>query len=536
MAFQTPLAHFTPRRLASIFVVASLISLAACAPAPTTSPSAGASSSTTSAPASKTLTIGATLEPPTIDPTASPYVAAGMVELYNVYETLVKIDSDGNLQPLLAQRWDLSSDNKTYTFYLNPAAKFASGKQVTAEAVAKNIGRVKTGQVDGKPVIAADGTEVKVDGKYSSAMKVIADVKAVDAATLQVTLSRPSNAWIYSMGDTAGMIADPDGFAALGKASAGSGPYAFREWKKGDSIVLAKNATYWGNPPRFDTVTFKYIPDASAMNAAMLAGTLDIISNEQAPDSLAQFQADANRFVVLDGVTNGEVTMAVNNTSAELKDVRVRKAIALAIDKKKIMADVSAGHGVVLGTMGVPTDPYYQDLSGVNAYNPEQAKALLKEAGVTNLTLRLRPLGVPYASAAANDVAAMLKAVGITANVEVLPPQTWITSVFLGGDYDLSIVSHAEARDVAIFNSDVMPGYYWHYTSPAFNAAWLAADSAPKDQYPTLMKKATQQLADDAAAVWLYMLPNLIVTKANVTGVSKNQTSDSFDVTTIATR
>jgi len=471
-----------------------------------------------------------------MDPWHNNAASIPQVLLYNVYETLVKVDSEGDIKPLLAQAWEVSPDQLTYTFHLNPAAKFASGKPVTADAIAKNIERVRTGQVGGADIKAPDGSVVKVDLKYASAMKVVSDAKASDATTLVVTLTRPSNSWIYSMGDTPGMVADPDGFATLGTASAGSGPYAFQTWKKGDSITLARNHGYWGAPARFDLVTFKYIPDASAMNAAMLGGTLDIIANEQAPDSLAQFQADPSKYTVLEGSSNGEVTMAVNNTSGVLKDVRVRQAIALAIDKKKILADVEAGYGTVLGTMGVPTDPYYQDLSGVNAYDPTQAKALLQAAGVSDLTLRLRPLQVPYASAAANDVAAMLKAVGINVTVEVLPGATWYTSVFKGGDYDLSIVSHAEARDVNIFDTDLFPGYYWHYTSPAFNAAWLAADSAPAADYPAAMKKATKQLADDAAAVWLYMMPNLVVTKATVTGVAENATSDSFDVTTIATR
>ena len=512
------------RSLAALAAVVTFGLLTACTPGgEPTSPGASGSASTTSTTttsAAKTLTVGASLEPQTLDPTKLAYVAAAQVELFNVYETLVKIDGDGRLQPLLAQRWELSPDRLTYTFFLNPAAKFASGKQVTADAVVKNIDRLRTATADA------------VNSKYSTWMKVVSGATAVDPTTVKVVLSRPSNTWLYAMGDTTGIIADPDGFADLATKSAGSGPYQVKEWRKGDSIVLERNPGYWGTQPRFDTVTFKYFTDPNAMNTAMLAGTLDIISNEQAPDALAQF-ADPAAFPVLDGGTNGEVTLALNNSSAALKNVKVRQAIAMAIDKKKILDDVEAGHGVVLGTMDVPTDPYYEDLSAVNSYDPEKAKALLKEAGVASLTLRLRPLAVPYATAAATDVAAMLKAVGINVTVSVEQPGTWIDSVFLKADYDLSIVSHAEARDL---NTYTNPQYYWRYTSAAFNAAWLAADSASPEEYPEAMKKAARILADDAASVWLYMMPNLVVSKATVTGLPKNQTTDSFDVTTITNR
>jgi len=536
MGNRTPKSrHVLGRRVAALAVASALASLAACTTPTPPGSSPGASGGPTAAPATKTLTIAANPELITLDPTAQAPAASAQAQLFNVYETLLKINSEGDPQPLLAQRWEVSPDGRTYTFYLNPTAKFASGKQVTAEAVAKNIDRIRTGQVDGRPVTAPDGTPVPVGAKYASWMKVVESATAVDDTTLKVTLTRPSNTWLYAMGDTPGLIADPDGFATLATKSAGSGPYQVKEWRKGDSLVLERNPGYWGTPGRFDTVTFKYIADPNATNSALLAGTIDVIANEQAPDSLAQF-ADTSRFTIVEGATNAEVTMSMNNASPALKDVRVRRAIAMAIDKKKVLADVQAGRGAIIGSMAVPTDPYYEDLTGVNAYNPEQAKALLKEAGATDLTLRFRPANLPYATAAATDITAMLKAVGITVVLEPQPWPNWVQQVFVGKDYDLTVVAHVEARDLNTYDNSQFPTYYWGYASPTFNQLWLAADQAPREQYPELMKKAARQLADDAPSVWLYMMPNLVVTKATVTGVGQNQTTDSFDVTTIATR
>jgi peptide/nickel transport system substrate-binding protein len=523
MTDRTPPARVSIRRAVAVSVALALLGLTACTtPAPTPSPGGSASSTTTTtaAPAAKTLTIAATAEPSTLDMTALAPVAPAQVQLYNVYETLVKIDGDGKLQPLLAQRWSVSPDRLVYTFYLNPAARFASGTPVTAEAVAQNIERIRTSS--------------SVAPKYSSALAVVSSEKALDPTTLEVTLSRPSNTWLYSMGDTAGMIADPAGFATMGTATAGSGPYALAQWNRGDSIVLERNTEYWGTTPRFDKVTFKYYADPNAMNAAMLAGTIDVISNQQAPDALVQF-ADTSKYAIIDGGTNGEVTLGLNNSSEALKNIKVRQAIAMAINKNQLLTNVAAGHGTVIGSMVVPTDPYYEDLSGINAYNPTQAKQLLADAGVgTGLTLRLKPAALPYATAAAQQVAADLKAVGIATTIEEQQfPAKWVETVYTKADYDLTIVAHVEARDLVSYTN---PNYYWRYNSPTFNALYKAADEAAPDQYAPEMKKAARQLADDAASVWLYMMPNLVVAKATVSGIAKNQTTDSFDVTTIATR
>ena len=98
-----------------------------------------------------------------------------------------------------------------------------------------------------------------------------------------------------------------------------------------------------------------------------------------------------------------------------------------------------------------------------------------------------------------------------------------VDAVYIKADYDLTIVGHAEARDLVTYTN---PEYYWRYNNPAFTAQYQAADSAAADAYAPEMKKAAKILADDAASVWLYMMPNLVVTKATVTGLSKNATTD----------
>jgi len=469
------------------------------------------SSSPTSA--STTLTVGVTLEPGTLDLTTSDAASIPQLLLYNVYETLVKMDSSGAIQPLLATSYDVSPDNKTYTFHLDPAAKFASGTPVTADAVVASINRVRQ---------AASET-------LKSQMAVVHDVQAIDEHTVQVVLSQPSNFWLYNMTSTAGIVFDP-AITDLATAPMGSGPYMFDSWTKGDRITLKKNPNYWGTPARFDHVVFRYIPDPNAMVSAMLSGDLDIVGEMTSPDSLSMF-SDTSKYSVIEGTTNGEIVLGFNHARTSLQNLLVRQAICYAIDRQALVNTVWGGKGVVIGSMSVPTDPWYTDLSGTYPYNPDKAKQLLAQAGVSNLTLSLRVPITPYAPPAATFIASELAQVGITAKVEELDfSSRWLPEVFLGGDYDMTIVAHVEARDIVNWAN---PDYYWHYDNPAFQAQIAKADQASPSDFVPDMVTATQMLADDAAADFLFVFPNLIVARIGITGIAQNATSLSFDVTTI---
>ena len=492
-------------RWAALFVTVALLS-ACTGQSPTNSPQQA-----------HTLVVGATLEPPTMNPSASPAASIPQVLLYNVYETLVEMNAEGKLMPLLAQEWNVSPNRLVYTFRLNPAAHFASGKPVTAQAVVTSFNRNKT-----EPGIQAPLVEQ---------MAVVKSTEAVDDHTVKVTLSHPSNLWLYDISSTAGIIYDPDGLATLDTTPAGSGPFVLQSWNKGQSVVLAANPSYWGTPPRLDTVTFRYL-DANAMNAAMLAGDLDVISNLQAPDALDQF-SDTSRYTVIEGTTTGEVVLALNNARAAFKDVRVRRAISMAIDKKALLNTVWNGKGTLIGSMAVPTDPWYEDLTSINSYDPANAKKLLAEAKATNLSLKLRVPTTAYATKSAQFVESALREVGVKVTVEELDFATWLNDVHNGGNYDMSIVAHVEARDLRRFTDS---SYYFHYNNPEYNKQFEAADEAPVDQMVPLMRKAVRTLANDAAAVWLFALPNLVITKNTVSGVPQNAATLSFDVTTISNR
>ncbi len=503
------------RTLSVLLGLALALGLAACTPG-TSSPTGSGSQPQ----AERTLAVGATLEPASMDPWHNPAASIPQVLLYNVYETLVKVDSAGEIKSLLAQRWEISPDRLTYTFHLNPAAKFASGNPVDAAAVVANIDRLKS--------------DASLTPTLKAQLAVVSGATVIDSHQVEITLLHPSLMWLYDMSSTLGMMLDPSYTGDLSTTSAGSGPYQVKSHIQGDSVVLDDNTNYWGNPARFDEVTFRYFSDPNAMNAAMLSGDLDVISNLQAPDALPQF-ADTSQYTTITGTTNGEVVLGLNNSSKALSKLEVRQALTMAINRKDLLDTVWAGQGTLIGTMSVPTDPWYEDLSGLYPYDPDKAKAMLKDAGYGNgLTLRLRVPEIPYAVKSAQFVASQLRDIGVKVTTEELDFTRWLDEVFTKGDYDMTIVAHVEARDLGKFADKT---YYWRYGDAKYASMYHAADQATNEEEGVEgMKAAAHYLAEQCAAIWLFALPNLVITKATVTGIPQNATTLSFDLTTITNR
>lgn len=465
------------------------------------------------------LNVGATVEPEGLDPATVNGAGTPFVLLYNVYETLVRIDGEGEIRPLLARDYVLSEDRKVYTFNLDRSAKFASGEPVTAEAVVESLERA----------LSTDG----ITGQIQDKMAPVESIEASDEDTVEVTLKHPSNEWLFDMAGPAGIVYDPAGMDGLDETPAGSGPFAFGEWEPGQYVKLVKNEGYWGTNVRVDEVYFRYYADPNAMNTAMLSGQLDVISNLTVPQSIDQF-SDEERFKVTEGTTDGEVVLGFNHDNAALSSLQVRQAINHAIDRQALVEAVWGGKGMLIGSMVVPTDPWFEDLSDTYPFDPDKARELLKEAGFeSGLTLRMRVTPtVPYAPPAARFVAAQLAEVGIELVVEEIDFAQWLNEVYTRGDYDMTIISHVEPRDIGNFAN---PEYYWHYDNPEFAALIEKADEGPEDEQVDLMKEAARLLANDAAADWLFLLPNIVVTTTEVSGIQVNTTGLSFDLTTVAT-
>ncbi|SER65494.1 peptide/nickel transport system substrate-binding protein [Propionibacterium cyclohexanicum] len=466
------------------------------------------------------LVVGATAAPDALDPSTNTAAAISQALLYNVYETLLKVDGKGAYQPLLAKSWTESPDGLSYTFTLEPNARFASGAALDASAVKTSLDRI--------------GQDPTTLATLKSQLAAIDRVETPDPGTLVLRLKHPDNFLLYFLAQTAGIVYEPSALSTLNQKPAGSGPFVFSAWSQGESLSLVRNASYWGTPTKFDKATFKYYADPNAENAALSSGDLDIISNVQAPQALGQFK-DTSRFTILDGTTMSEVVMGFNHSRPVFGDIRVRRAINYAINRPELLQTVADGHGRLIGSMVPPTDPWYEDLSNTYSFDPDKARSLLAEAGHSSgLTLALRVPTLPYATAAATFVTSALKDVGITVTVDQLDfPARWIDEVMTKGNYDMTIIGHAEGRDIVKWAD---PQYYWHYDNPAFQKLIQQAQTGPADEVNGIMKKAAEMLATDAAADFLYLLANLVVIRADLSGVAENLTSDSFDLTTISSK
>ena len=452
------------------------------------------------------LVLAMTLEPPGLDPTAGAAAAIGEVVLYNVLETLTKIRPDSSIAPLLAQSWTVTPDNKTWAFKLRAGVKFHNGEAFDASVVKFSFERA-----------AAASSANKDRAVFAN----IVNISATDALTVVITLKNTNPDFLFQLGQATAVMVETKSAAGNNSQPVGTGPYRIDSWAKGSQIVLARWDGYRDlKAVALRRVSIRFISDAAAQVAAMLAGDVDLFPRVSAAQNLGQFRAD-KRFQVLVGGSRAKTIVAINNKKKPLDDVRVRRAIAMAIDRKQVVDGVANGFGTPIGSYYVPGAPGYVDLTGVNAYDPERAKALLKEAGITTpleLSLKLPP--PPYARQGGEVIAAMLAKVGIIAKQENVEWAQWLSSVYGQKAYDLTLISHVEPLDLGNF---ARPGYYWNYESARFNALWAQINAtADMAQRLKLLADAQRLVADDAVAAYLYQPTWITVASARLKGVAKD--------------
>ncbi|MCU0856135.1 MAG: ABC transporter substrate-binding protein [Rhodobacteraceae bacterium] len=460
------------------------------------------------------ITLGMQLEPPNLDPTGGAAAAIDEVVYANIFEGLTRYNPDGSVAPALAESWEISEDGSVYTFRLRPGVKFHDGTDFTADDVKFSLDRAR----------AADSTNAQ-----KALFAGIADVAVVDPATVKVTLSAPNGSFLTNLAWGDAVIVAPESAATLATAPVGTGPFKFTRWVQGDRVEIERNPDYWGTAPALEKATFKFIADPTAAFAAMMAGDVDAFPVFPAPENLGQFAADP-RFKVIVGSTEGETILALNNTDPALADVRVRQAIAHAINRQEIIDGAMFGYGTPIGTHFAPHNPDYVDLTGNSAHDPEKAKALLAEAGYGGgLTLSLKLPPPTYARRGGEIIAAQLRAVGIETQIENLEWAQWLETVFKGKDFDLTIVSHTEPMDINIY---ARPDYYFQYDNPALQEVMAELDIATDPAARTeLLQSAQTIIAEDYVNAYLFQLAKTGVANAKIEGLWENAPTQANDLT-----
>ncbi|MEW9805208.1 ABC transporter substrate-binding protein [Mesorhizobium sp. ZMM04-5] len=462
------------------------------------------------------LVLGMPLEPPHLDPTAGAAAAIDEVLYANVFEGLTRIGSRGEVLPALAESWTVSDDGKLYTFKLRTGVKFHDGTDFDAADVKFTLDRAR----------ADDSTNAQ-----KALFAAIESVDVVDPATVTVTLGTPQGSFPYNMGWGDAVIVAPESADTNKEKPVGTGPFKFDNWAKGSSITLVRADGYWGEPAALEKAEFRIIPDAAAAVPALLSGDVQALPNFQLGDALPQVQSDP-RFKVVIGSTEGETILATNNKKPPFDNLKVRQAIAHAIDRKAIIDGASGGFGVPIGSHFSPANEAYVDLTGTYPYDPAKAKELLKEAGLESgfkTTLKLPPVG--YARDGGQIIASQLREIGIEAEIIPVEWADWLKQVFTEKDYDLSIVSHTEPNDIGIY---ARKEYYFNYDNPAFDKVIeelnLTSDVAKRN---ALYGQAQKILADDAVNGFLFELPKIGIWDAKVEGLWENSPIQANDLTKV---
>ena len=443
------------------------------------------------------------LEPQTLDPTTAPAAAIGEIVHYNILEGLTKIGVNGAVTPLLAESWAMDPDGKTYTFKLRKGVKFSDGEALDSSDVKFSFERAKD--------------EKSTNKAKKAVFDNISSISTPDAQTVILVLNNADGNFLFRMGENTAVILDPKSADGTATKPVGTGPYLLSDWKKGSSVTLTK----WDGfrdaaNVKLSKVTFRFINDPAAHAAALLAGDVDAMPRLGAVQSLKQFQAD-KRFTVAIGSTAGKGIMTINNKKKPFDDVRVRRALMHAIDRKAFIDGVLEGLAQPIGSHMAPTDAGYVDLTGVYAYNPEKAKALLKEAGVAtplDVTLTLPP--PQYARKGGEVLAAQLAKVGINAKIENVEWAQWLSGPFKG-NFDLTVINHVEPLD---FMQYANTGYYWGYDSKAFRdlAAKYAAEGNAKERVK-LFGDIQKMLTTDAVNAFIFNPAQVAVSKKGLKGV-----------------
>jgi peptide/nickel transport system substrate-binding protein len=462
-----------------------------------------------------TITLGLDLEPTSLDLTGTAGAPIPQVLLDNVYESLVRINDKGVIVPNLASSWKIAPDGKTYTFTL-ANAKFHDGSAFTSADVLWSYNRVT----------AKDSTN-----PFKTQFANVSSVFATGGKTIIIKMKNRDNSFLFNLTGQVGVVLKAKS-ANLDSTANGTGPYKFSNWNRGTSITLVRNDAYRGTKGLAKTVVFRYISNPNALNNAFLSGQVDVLTTVQAPEILKFFVAN-DKFKVVEGTTNGEVTMSMNNDNAYFKNPKVRLAVRQAIDHKALIQTAWSGFGSTLGSFVPPTDPWYEDLTGLAPYNVSASKALLADAGYPNgfkVTLDIPPIG--YATASSEFIQASLKKVGIDVTINNVGWGEWIDRIFTKGNYDMTIVAHVEPHDIAIYGN---PGYYFHYNNTDVQGWLKAADEAATDAERTaLLKKVGRQLAVDSASDWLFLLPATQVVTKKISGIPTNSLGLSYYVASIA--
>lgn len=329
-----------------------------------------------------------------------------------LYDKLAEFDADMNLTPQLATEWSVSRDGLTWTFKLRQGHRFHDGVPVNADAVKRSLDRLVA------------------EGRLRNWFTMITRVAVVDEYTVAVTTDKPFLFLPQRLATPPGSIVHPTAKARgneYGASPVGSGPFRFKEWVRGSRIVLEKNPTHWlARQSNIDLIEFRFLPDEAARAIALETGEIDFAL--PLPPQEAERLKRNPELSIFNARSLRWFGLYMNLAKRPFNDVRVRQAIAHAIDKEAIVRTTMAGYAKVADS---PLPPGVWSYKSFKPYEFNQARArqLLAEAGYPNgfSTTMWVPVGTYInAQQVSEAAAAMLAQVGIRVRLEVMEAGRWI--------------------------------------------------------------------------------------------------------------
>lgn len=496
------------KRLLWVFVAVAVLSTAlyGCTGGTKNSGSNATSAESNGLSDRSSVTVGILQDLDSLDPHKA--VNAGTNEvLFNIFEGLMKAGTDGSVVPALASDYEISEDGTQYIFTLRTGVKFHNGNEVTVNDVLYSLQRCAGSENNGVPIMSSFANVTKVE--------------ANDNEQIVVSLASPSLEFLNSM--TAAII--PEGTGEQQASSPiGTGPFSFVSYSPQSSMEIKRFDDYWGTPAHLEKVTFKIISDTNTLVMGINGGTLDMVIHM--PNTLADSIADG--YTVLEDTMKLVQALYINNDVQPFDDVRVRQAMYYALNVPEIIDFVCDGAGVATGTSMYPayTKYFIPELTETYSQNLDKAKQLLTEAGYPNgfdMTITV-PSNYTQHVDTGLVISQQLSAIGITAKVEEVTWETWVSDVYKGRNYQTTVsgiaASDMTAREMLIrYTTDNSKNFINFSNEEYDDVVSRAVETMKADEQIALYKRAQEILNEEAASLWIQDLCDLVVMRPELDGM-----------------
>jgi len=484
-------------------------------------------------------------EPSKIDP----HITAannGVLTLMQACETLLYVKPDGTLVPGLAESWTASDDGLSYTFKLREGIKFQDGTPFNSEAVKYNLDRIVNPDT-------GSGMAIDMLGPYSS-------TEVVDETTAVVHLASPYGALLAGIGDPSICMVSPTAAEQWGVEEfqdhfIGTGPFIFKEWTRGEHILLERNPDYWGGSEFFkhqglaylDSIVFKFVTEASVRSGTLETGET-LVAAELPADDVKRLDAEDDIDVLIKPSPGTPVMLLFNMSKAPTDDLKVRQAISYAIDQKTLTEVLYKDlFGPAYGVLSPQSQCYWPGGETMYPYDPEQAKALLEDAGWTDTDgdgIRDKdgqPLRLDFPTHGAYPrytnpppiVQSQLLDVGIDVNVMPDAAPAWLEAS-RSGENALTIMQWVDPNTGvnlrSLFLSSNSSAFAWNHHSNAEIDALLEEGMVTGDPEKVceIYDKVQQIVMEDAMIKPLHLFSRIWGVRSTVKDLQVNEYNPAF--------